>query len=285
MVKILLGFFLIVNFVYALDVEVLEEVQVNENPLILKIKSFLDEETYNENSQFIKVIFEPKTAFYENERVDSVKVVQTLKDNGLLKLFFSKPSELRLNFKTSGAPLFFVKLMGDTLRNIGYYRYVTVASNLDASEFTWNIALTSEYATDPLVLEEELQKSACKIIDIERNSAYEWTYIIDMDKGFLDIEILTAHEESSLKRSPYAHWLNVSKIKALDILSSRRNSWYPYIAYYNASLHLLKVIRENEIHRSMKLQIPQNAKYIKIADLYTMKNIRDELILKPKGAK
>lgn len=285
MVKILLGFFLIVNFVYALDVEVFEEVQVNENPLILKIKSFLDEETYNENSQFIKVIFEPETDFYENERVDSVKVVQTLKDNGLLKLFFSKPSELRLNFKTSGAPLFFVKLMGDTLRNIGYYRYVTIASNLDASEFTWNIALTSEYATDPLVLEEELQKSACKIIDIERNSAYEWTYVIDMDKGFLDIEILTAQEESSLKRSPYAHWLNVSKIKTLDILSSRRNSWYPYIAYYDASLHLLKVIRESKIHRNMKLHIPQNAKYIKIADLYTMKNIRDKLILKPKGAK
>ncbi|HIP19815.1 MAG TPA: hypothetical protein EYG70_01675 [Sulfurimonas sp.] len=285
MVKILLGFFLIVNFVYALDVEVFEEVQVNENPLILKIKSFLDEETYNENSQFIKVIFEPETDFYENERVDSVKVVQTLKDNGLLKLFFSKPSELRLNFKTSGAPLFFVKLMGDTLRNIGYYRYVTIASNLDASEFTWNIALTSEYATDPLVLEEELQKSACKIIDIERNSAYEWTYVIDMDKGFLDIEILTAQEESSLKRSPYAHWLNVSKIKTLDILSSRRNSWYPYIAYYDASLHLLKVIRESKIHRNMKLHIPKNAKYIKIADLYTMKNIRDKLILKPKGAK
>ncbi|MDF1877036.1 hypothetical protein JHD47_04340 [Sulfurimonas sp. SAG-AH-194-L11] len=285
MVRFLLGFFLIFTLVEAQNIDILEEVQVSENPLTLKIKSFLDEETYTQNSDFINVIFDPDTIFYENERVDSVKVVQTLKDNGLLKLFFKHPSELKLNFKTSGTPLFFVKIMGDTLRNIGYYRYVTTASNLDASEFTWNIALTSEYATDPLVLEQELQKSGCKIIDIERNSAYEWTYVIDMDKGFLDIEILDPREIHSLKRSQYAHWLNISKIKALYISSSRRNSWYPYISYYDASLHLLKVIREDKIYHNIKLNIPQNAKYMKVADLYTMKNIRDELILEPKGAK
>ena len=285
MVKYLLGFFLIFSLLHAQDLEIVDETQESENLLTLKIKSFLDEETYSKNSEFIDVIFDPESAFYENDRINSVKVVQTLKENGLLKLFFDKPRELKLNFKTSGTPLFFVKIMGDTLRNIGYYRYVTTASNLDASEFTWNIALTSEYATDPLVLEQELSKSACKIIDIQRQSAHEWTYVIDMDKGFLDIEVLDAREESSLKRSQYAHWLNVSRIKYLHISSSRRNSWYPYISYYDASLHLLKVIRKDRIYRSINLDIPQNAKYMKIADLYTMKNIRDELTLLPKGAK
>jgi len=281
MVKFLLGFILIFNLSYADDLEIAK----GENQLTLKIKSFLDEETYNENSEFINVIFDPESTFYENKRINSVKVAQTLKENGLLKLFFAKPRELKLNFKTSGTPLFFVKLMGDTLRNIGYYRYVTRASNLDASEFTWNISLTSEYATDPLVLEQELQKSGCKIIDIERNSPYEWTYVIDMDKGYLDIEVLTSREDIRLKRSLYAHWLNVSKIKVLNISSSRRNSWYPYISYYDASLHLLKVIREDEIYHSIRLNIPQNAKYMKIADLYTMKNIRDELKLQAQGVK
>ncbi len=285
MVKFLLGFILIFNLSYADDLEIAKGEESSENQLTLKIKSFLDEETYNENSEFINVIFDPESTFYENKRINSVKVAQTLKENGLLKLFFAKPRELKLNFKTSGTPLFFIKLMGDTLRNIGYYRYVTRASNLDASEFTWNISLTSEYATDPLVLEQELQKSGCKIIDIERNSPYEWTYVIDMDKGYLDIEVLTSREDIRLKRSLYAHWLNVSKIKVLNISSSRRNSWYPYISYYDASLHLLKVIREDEIYHSIRLDIPQNAKYMKIADLYTMKNIRDELKLQAQGVK
>ena len=285
MVKFLLGFFLIFTLLQAEDLEIFEEVEVQESPLNQKIQSFLDETAYNENREFMNVIFEPQSAFYENDRIDSVKVVQTLKENGLLKLYFPNPSEFKLNFKTSGAPLFFVKLMGDTLRNIGYYRYVTTASNLDASKFTWSIALTSEYATDPLILEQELQKSGCKIIDIERNSAYEWTYVIDMGKGFLDIKKLFPREETELKHSLYAHWLNISKIKGLDIRSSRRNSWYPYISYYDASMHLLKVIREDEIYYRIQLNIPQNAKYMKIADLYTMKNIRDELRLTPKGSK
>jgi len=284
-VKFLLSFFLITSLLYSDDIDIFEEPQISESELTLKIKSLLDEETYSENSDFIAVIFDPEDAFYEKQHINSVKVVQTLKENGLLKLFFTKPHELKLNFKTSGSPLFFVKMMGDTLRNIGYYRYVTRASNLDVSEFTWNIALTSEYATDPLVLEQELQKSGCKIIDIERNSEYEWTYVIDMNKAFLDMAVLHSKKTKKLKRSLYPQWLNVSKIKVLSISSSRHNHWYPYISYYDKSLHLLEVLREDLISSEIVLNIPQNAKYIKIADLYTMKNIRDGLSLTSKGAR
>lgn len=282
MVKVLLSLFLLFNLSYA---EQFEKLVVTEDPLTNKIKNFLDEKTYTQNVEFINVIFDPKTAYYKNQRVNAVKVIQTLKANGLLKLFFESPRELKLNFKTNGAPLFFVKIMGDTLRNIGYYRYVTTASNLDASEFTWNINLTSEYATDPLILEKELNKSACKIIDVERNSAHEWTYVIDMQRGFLNIQKLQSGVKVKLKHSHYAHWLNVSKIKNLKIFSSKRNHWYPYIAYYDASLHLLKVLKKDNIHKKIELNIPQNTKYIKISDLYTLKNVRDELVLFPSGTK
>ena len=285
MVKYLLSFILLWSFSSAQEVDILEEVTIIDDPLTTKIKSFLDEENYNKNEAFINVIFDPKSDFYENERVNAVEVIQTLKENGLLKLFFDKPKELELNFKTSGSPLFFVKIMGDTLRNIGYYRYVTLASNLDASEFIWNIGLTSEYATDPLILEKELQKSGCKIIDIQRNSATEWTYVIDISKGFLNLAKLEADSKMSLKRSQYAHWLDISKIKELHISSSRRNSWYPYIAYYDGSLHLLKVFKKDKITHNIDLDIPPNSKYIKISDIYNMKNIRDELSLTPSRSK
>ena len=288
MVKFLLIFsllFFTINAEENIPSNSIEEMVIEEDPLVSKIKSFLDESTYINNEEFIDVIFDPKSAFYKNDRIDSLKVVQTLKENGLLQLFFKKPQEFQLNFKTSGAPLFFVKLMGDTLRNIGYYRYVTRASNLDSSEFTWSISLTSEYATDPLILENELNKSACKVIDIERNSAYEWTYVVDMSSAYLNIVKLQPNHQSRLKRSLYAHWINVSKIKKLTITSSRRNSWYPYIAFYDASLHLLKVVREDEIYHKLTLEIPRNTKYLKISDLYTLKNVRDELALYPSGSK
>ncbi len=267
------------------EYDAIENIVMQEDPLIEKIKGFIDAKTYANNKDFINVIFDPKSDYYKNERVDAVKVIQTLKENGLLKLFFKKPIELKLNFKTSGSPLFFVKIMEDTLRNIGYYRYVTTASSLDASEFIWNISLRSEYATDPLILENELGKSGCRIIDISRESLSEWTYVIDMSEAYLNVPSIEVDTEFKLKRSMYAHWVNVSQIKSIYIKSSRRNSWYPDIAYYDASLHLLKVLKKDKIYRKINLNIPSNAKYMKISDLYTLKNVRDALTLIPSGVK
>ena len=274
MVKILLSLLLFCSVVMA-----------TEDPLMLKVQSFLSQKSYEENKNFIDAIFDPKSDFYQNDRVDTVKVIQTLKDNGLLKLFFKSPQEFQLNFKTNGYPLFFVKLMSDTLRSIGYYSYMTTASEFDVSGFTWSVKLTSEYATDPLVLETQLHKNFCKIINIERNSSREWTYVIDISNAKLNLPIVKTGKELKLKRSLYAHWLNVSPIRSLQITSSRRNSWYPYISYYDSSLHLLKIIKKDKIYRKIMLEMPKNTKYMKISDLYTLQNIRDELILLPKGSR
>ncbi|HIP54164.1 MAG TPA: hypothetical protein EYH11_01685 [Sulfurimonas autotrophica] len=275
MVKALLVLLLFFSFLYA--------EATPKDPLMLKIKSFLSQTSYADNKDFINVIFEPKSAFYTKERVNVVKVIQTLKENGLLNLFFSSPQEFSLHFKTSGYPLFFVKIMEDTLQSLGYFRYVTTASNFDSSEFSWSINLTSEYATDPLILQNELRKSGCAIVDIEKNSDKEWTYIIDIANGHLNVPQLHMGEVVKLKRSLYAHWLDISKIRSLRITSSRRNRWYPYIAYYDASLHLLELFKREKIYKDLTLKMPKNARYIKISDMYTLKNLKDEIILYPKG--
>ena len=285
MVKLLLSLLFLCSLAIAQEEKAVEEVSTQVDPLTQKIQSFLSKKTYEQNKGFIDAIFDPKSAYYNNDRVDAVDVVQTLKENGLLKLFFKRPQEFRLNFKTNGSPLFFVKLMSDTLRSIGYYRYVTTESNLDASEFVWSINLTSEYVTDPLVLQNQLHKSSCEIIDIERNGPKEWSYIIDISNAKLNVPVVHDEQEIKLKRSLYAHWLNVSKIRTLHIKSSRRNSWYPNIAYYDSSLHLVKIIKRDKIYREILLNIPKNATYIKISDLYTLKNVRDELTLSPSGTR
>jgi hypothetical protein len=253
--------------------------------LIQKIKTFINSKTYEQNRAYIDILFSPKSDYFVNGNVDAVKVIQTLKENGLLNLFFAKPSELTLRFKTSGSPLFFVKIMGDTLRSIGYYRYVTQESNLNNSEFTWTINLTSEYATDPLILQQELKKSGSRIIDIRRDSATDWTYVVDMRDGRLNVESLQEGIGLSLKRSLYSKWIDVSQVKKIKISSSRRNSWYPYIAYYDASLHLLKVEKHDSKSASLTLELNENTHYIKISDIYSLKNIRDDLTLMPIGVR
>lgn len=278
MVKLFSVFLLLLSLSFADSIEM-------DNPLTQKIQTLIDADIYEQNSAYIDIIFSPASDYYIGERVDAVKVIQTLKENGLLNLFFKKPSELILQFKTSGSPLFFVKIMGDTLRNIGYYRYVTQESNLNSSEFTWKITLTSEYATDPLILQQELEKSGCNIINIDRNSPTNWTYMIDMRDAELNVETLESGVKLKLKRSLYAKWINVSQIKKLLISSSRRNSWYPYIAYYDSSLHLLKVMKIDSQKRNIVFELQDNTHYIKISDIYTLKNIRDDLILNPMGSR
>lgn len=268
-----------ISSLYAFNLETIQKPQ--ENLLTQKIQTLLDPKIYKDNRAFIKIIFSPKDDFYLGERVDIVKVAQTLKDNGLLNLFFAQPQELELRFKTSGAPLFFIKIMSDTLRNMGYYRYVTKESTLNESEFTWIITLTSEYATDPLLLQKELLKNGCEIIDMQRESSTKWIYRVDMRDAVLNVEKLDDKREYSLKRSLSPHWLDVSAIGTLKINSSSRNSWYPHISYYDRSMHLLEVIKKDKKVRSLSLEIPRYAKYIKISDLYTLKNIRDELHLLP----
>ena len=253
--------------------------------LTKKIKTFVSEEDFSKNEEFIKLIFSPEYEYYRQERVDVVKVVETLKENGLLNLFFDKPQELTLSFRTSGSPLFFVKIMGDTLRNIGYYRYVTAESNLDSTQFTWTIVLTAEYATDPLILQEELAKSGCGIIDIVKTTSTEWKYSIDMSTAHLNIPTLISDEEFKLKRSLYAHWLNIGDIQNLSIKSSYRDDWYPNITYYDQQLHLLKVMKKDRKTRNIFLLMPKDAKYIKISDMYTLKNVKDNLILTPSGSR
>ena len=108
MVKVLLALLLFSSLSFADAVR-------DSELLTQKIKTLINPNMYEQNKAYIDILFSPKTEYFVNDRVDAVKVIQTLKDNGLLNLFFKKPSELTLRFKTSGSPLFFVKIMGGIL--------------------------------------------------------------------------------------------------------------------------------------------------------------------------
>jgi len=130
-------------------------------------------------------------------------------------------------------------------------------------------------------LAQELEKNNCKIVDVVRENESDWSYVIDMQKAKLDVAALEGGVEFNLKRSLYAYWLDASKIGTLDIVSSIRNEWYPYIAFYDKSLKLLNVIKIDTKKTNITLELDPEAYYIKISDIYTLKNIKDDLVLTP----
>ncbi|ABB45180.1 conserved hypothetical protein [Sulfurimonas denitrificans DSM 1251] len=254
--------------------------------LIKKIQNLVSPKTFAKDRAFIETIFSPKSEFYNsNGAVDSIKVIKTLKENGILNLFFQKPRDINISFKTNGEALFFIKIMSDALQNIGYYKYVTKESSLDGEEFVWKINLTSEYAADPIILSQELKKNGCQISDVVRENESDWSYVVDMKNAKLDVSTLEGGVTFSLKRSLYAYWLDVSNVESVDITSSLRNDWYPYIAFYDKSLKLLSVIKLDTKKTEITIDINSDVRYIKISDIYTLKNIKDDLVLLPRERK
>lgn len=267
------------------DETVTEEVKQSEELLQEKIRALIGEHSYARHAKFIKIIFADKDAFFTNERVDVTKVIQTLKDNGLLDLFFKKPQEMHLTFQSSGYPLFFVKIMSDTLQSMGYYRFITDRSKQDEGGFFWTIRLMSEYAIDPVLLRDVLQKRGCDIVDIDRRSKTDWAYHIDMKNAYLMLAELDPNEKRLLKKSLYEHWLNVKSSKTLTIWSIKGNNWYPYVSIYDKELHLLKVYKRDRKTFKIELELPEDTVYVKITDLYSLKNIKEGLRVKAQGVK
>jgi hypothetical protein len=257
----------------------------DEELLSKKIEALLGENAYARHVKFIHIIFADTPEYFTNDRVDVARVIQTLKDNGLLDLFFSKPKEMHLTFQSSGNPLFFVKIMSDTLQSMGYYRFITDRAQQDESGFFWTIRLTGEYAIDPVLLKKALQKRGCDIVDIDRHTQTDWSYHIDIKSAYLMLEELRPYTEKVLKKSLYEHWLNVKSSKSIVLWSLSGNNWYPYVSFYDKELHLLKVYKRDKRTKKITLELPEDTTYVKIADLYSLKNIKEGLRVQAKGTK
>ena len=249
-------------------------------PLEEKVRSLIGDEAYARNEAFINIIFSPKERFEQEGRVDVVRVVDTLRENGLLTLFYDAPKTLELTFETNGTPQFFMTLMSDTLRDMGYYHYLTDSAQLSNAGYIWRIMMESEYATDPTALQRELSRRGCRILDIERTSDTRWRYFIDMSGAHLKLKPLEPGKKVTMKRLVYPRWLDVSKASKLTLWSLKGNNWYPYIAFYDDDLRLLKLYKRDKKSWQIIINLPRGCAYVKIADLYSRKNMNAGLSVK-----
>lgn len=250
--------------------------------LMQRVRSFMSEERFEKDRVFVDKLFASSSDFLDtNSTVDSMKVVGALKANGLLDLFFKKPQEMQVEFKMSDSAMFFAKTLSDSMRQLGYYRYATKESKFERGVFRWTISLTSEYAPDPLLLAKELAKNSVFIKDVIKVSDTHWIYSIDMTNAMLDVLVLRKDEPSRVKKSLHPIWVNVEHISKLRIVSTSKNSWFPQLLLFDGKLQLVDSISYDVHKKEVTVDVPKGVKYMKISDVYTMKNIKDELILNP----
>lgn len=241
------------------------------------IKSYLGAKTYDANKAFINIIFHNPKQFFTSNKVDDIQVIKTLKNNGLLQLFYKHPKQLSVSFKTNGTPLFFIKLVSHALRSIGYYRYITKEVNSSLASFVWTIDFTSDYAIDPTILSGALNRLGCSIVNVSLTDKTFWHYQIDMQNAHLPSVKLQANLQINVSRPLYPPWFNVSSVKKIQITSNAGNSWYPYIVFYDKNLKILKIRKINKKIAQISLNIPKQSVYMQLDDLYTLQNISNGL--------
>lgn len=254
--------------------------------LIDKVHSFLDDDVYKVNRSFINIIFANESDFIDDDKIDVVKVIATLKENGLLQLFFKQPEKLTITFSANGNALFFTKIMSDSLHSMGYYRFITNYSQIDSTQFIWSISMESEYVTDPILLGDELKKYGCEIVDIKRESKVKWFYSIDMSYAHLKSQEINSGEVLKLHRGQNREWwLKVDKVKRLKITSLPGNFWYPNLSFFSEKMRLLKVYRRDKKTWQISVRLPRESYYIKIGDIYTLKNLKNGVEIEAQGVR
>jgi hypothetical protein len=246
-----------------------------------KVKSLVDKETYLTHQKLIDIIFRDKQKFYKtSDEIDIIEVVRYLQESGLLRLSFDEPKELFLTLKTDQNPIFFLKLIKNSLNSMGYYYFLTKEAVKDATIFTWKLSIKTEYAVNPIIFAKELMKRECRVLDISRNSQTDWEYVIDISRA----KVMEAKELTSslkLSKSINDYWLDINGLRGdLNIRSKGGNSWYPYIAFYNKNLELLGMYkRDDKIISSLNIKIPNECRYVKISDIYSLSNIKNGFLI------
>jgi len=243
--------------------------------LNMKIKNLLGEEAYQTHLNLINYIFKDQSIYYSNEQVNYPLLTKTLKDNGLLKLGLSPINQVEISFQLSKNPTKSLKILKDTLKSLGYYNYFTQEAIANKNGFIWNIILKTESAINPLHLSKSLSLLNCDITDIKREGPYKWYYSINSNNSEIYKALdLISNTELRLKKPVRPYMIKVNNLLNLSIYSYNGNRWHPKIVFYDNELNIIEIFKENSLHKNLTVEVPNDTKYIKIDDLYTLANLR-----------
>lgn len=265
MVKIVLTLFFAVNFIFA-------------SLLDSKIKSFVGEGRYYKDKRIINIVIGNRTQYIKNGSVDSVKLIKVLKNNGFINLVFKKPQKVAVTFKVQKDALLFLKIINSSLNAIGFNFFMTKEAINNQDGFTWTIVMDTENLIDPVYLSNELEKRGCRIVDIDKKDDLDWTYTVSMQNVKLLAKDVLNNATYKLKKPIKPYWLNIANgAKTLFVKSFPPNRWHPYVLFLDKELNILSIYDTADAKRSIKVDIPENCKYIMMDDKYTLSNIRSGL--------
>ncbi len=243
-----------------------------------KIENLIGQDTLKQHNKLIQLVFKNKEKFYKTKTQLNYKLIlRTLRNKGLLHLKFKSPKSFNIEFLTNTDAIKSLKILNETLRAMGYYYYFTISStyNNEKGAMKWVISFKTEYALDPYLLTEELRLKSCKVLDITKINSTYWKYTLDVNNAKIREAVKVDKGEKVIFQKPLRpYFIEVTNATKLQVIGRNLNHWFPYIAFYDKHLNVLKVIKKDRVYKGYITNVPRETKYIKITDLYTLINIK-----------
>ncbi|MDR0664919.1 MAG: hypothetical protein LBF86_05295 [Helicobacteraceae bacterium] len=240
-----------------------------------KVRALVDPQSYVMHQRLIEIVFKNRKEFLaEPDRADSVKIAATLKDNGLLDIFYKDgPRNLSATFRTTNSPLFFLKAVGDSLSDLGYNFTRISAMRSDELFFEWTISYRSDHAIDPAQLSKKLAAFRVRIDDISKQGD-DWSYSLIAKNPTLPEAIAlesthTLDSPLSIQNMSGEYWVRLPQHSESDRVGIRKKTgglWVVYAVFYDDSLQPIQTASSANAVKVFLSPFPRNAAYLKIAD-------------------
>ncbi|MFV0481486.1 MAG: hypothetical protein ACK5LP_05840 [Campylobacteraceae bacterium] len=238
-----------------------------------KIKNFIGETKYNESKNLISYLFSSTQKYYKNDDINSIAVLETLKDGGLIELFSKDPQDIELIFTTKYHPVIFMRVISESLNSMGYTYVLTKKISKSTEGFMWHVVVASKNIPSPILLNTFLNSKGCEIENVEKDGNI-WRYSINSEFAKIDSLDIKVGENEQLKKPLVAYMVSAKDASSITIRSHNADFWYPRVTFLDGNLKLIEKVDMDERRYAVKLSIPKNSVYIKIEDKYTLENIK-----------
>lgn len=247
------------------------------------IKGLVDERQYEKHKVLIDLLFQDKKSFYIGDRVDVIKVIQVLKENGLLELFYDKPTLTHLTFISNTKQTLFLKLINDTLQEMGFTYYFIDSVKYAQGTIEWSISYMGNYAVDPDILSKRLKPHGAYIAAITKESYNQFEYVINMHRAKYNTKKLIPNESYTIDKALEDIMLDVGLGRNIMIQPLAGSFWYPSVVLYDKNLNIIDVITQDRVRQTLYINLTDQTQYISISDLYQLENLNGGLRVKLRG--
>lgn len=245
-----------------------------------KIQNILGERKYQIHKGLVGYLFKKK-AFYQNgEQIKYFNLFKTLQENGLLDLRLQKRGNVTLKFKIFNNIQKGYKILNDTLETLGYKYFFTKVLENNTEYIVWDIIFNAEYNIDPVIFIRELKQNGARVLDVTKIDEQSWSYEIDFAGAYLEKSTsIDTNEKVYFRKLLKPLLLNVQEVRSLEVRSHNLNRWYPKIVFFDHNLNVLKTVKYKSYQKRIKLDAPEGTRYIKVADIYNLINIKRGLTI------